>query len=68
MYLRYESKKNDLLVFGKDLFTLRYYSISYKDGLRIDTLRFIQRFATWQAAIEKAMELIEDFKEVKEIL
>lgn len=68
MYLRYESKKNDLLVFGKDLFTLRYYSISYKDGIRIDTLRFIQRFATWQSAIEKAMELIEDFREVKEIL
>lgn len=67
MYLRYESKKNDLLVFGKDTFTLRYYSISYKEGLRVDQLRFIQRFETWQEAIEKAVSIISDFREVREV-
>lgn len=67
MYLRYESKKADLMVFGKNQYTLRYYSISYReDGTRVDTLRFIQRFPTWKEAIEKACEMIQDLKEVKE--
>lgn len=69
MYLRYESKKADLMVFGSKCFTLRYYSFSYNaDGTRIDTLRFIQRFYSWKSALEKAFELIEEFKEVKEDL
>lgn len=67
MYLRYESKKADLMVFGKNTYTLRYYSIFYKeDGTRIDTLRFIQRFPTWNEAITKACDMIQELKEVKE--
>ena len=59
MYLRYESKKADLMVFGNNIYTLRYYSLYYKeDGTRVDTLRFIQRFPTWKQAIEKACDWI----------
>lgn len=57
------------MVFGSKLFTLRYYSITYKDdGTRVDTLRFIQRFPSWHEAVQKACEMIQELKEVKEDL
>ena len=61
MYCRYESKKNDVLLYGNKVFTVRHYSIHHeKTGVNMYVKRKIDTFSFLDEAFETFCDIVNE--------